>query len=111
MPEATLSRLRDVADMTGAGGYAAVAHDTEPTADTITTRTHTTITAIIRASTDSAITTIIVSVMGITTDTIERRQDAGSIAKCPGILGRCAVREDAARPGATRNGAQAQWRR
>jgi hypothetical protein len=69
--------------MTGADGYAAVAHDTEPTEDTTTTLTPTTITAIIRASTDSAITTIIVSATGITTDTIECRQDAGSIKGAP----------------------------
>lgn len=69
--------------MTGAGGYAAVAHDTDPTADTTTTRTPITTTAIIRASTDSAITTIMVSATGITTDTIECRQDAGNITSVP----------------------------
>ena len=95
--------------MTGAGGYAAVAHDTEPTADTTTIRTPITVTAIIRASTDSAITTIMVSATGIITDTIERRQDAGH-SECPGILAR-SVREDAARPGAIHSDAQAQWRR
>lgn len=75
--------MRDVADMTGAGGYAAVAHDPELIADTTTTRTPITITAIIHASTGSAIITIMVSATGITTGTIERRQDAGNRTSVP----------------------------